>query len=165
MTLIKRTSIFIILSSTLLSCSEEKLSEHLTQDLSNKSSIVILSEKGCSVCNEKLANAITSQKYDSTLILVSALGVNIDISGIQENKYANDIVFKHNLDLSSLGIEQSGVILLSKEKNIDSIININALEIEEQIQLVKSLYNTSENQKTKTGNSEKKQNSKHIQQD
>ena len=142
MTLTKHILIFTLLSSVLLSCKQEnKLHTYLANRQLGMAyhSIVILTEKGCPACNSALANTLTSYEYDSTLIVVNALGTVIDLTNIKQNKLNNTIVLDYQEEYREWGGHGSSVILLNKEVEIDSIINIEARQLSEQLAFIKRL--------------------------
>lgn len=133
---------FILWSSLLLSCvSNNKVHNYLEdRDLGTAyHSIIILTEKGCPSCNSNLANTISSFDFDSTLIIVNALGTIIDLTYINQNKLKNPIVFDFQEEYERLGLKGSGVILLNENLEVDSVFKIDARELVQQLEFVKSL--------------------------
>jgi len=142
MTLTKPILIFTLLSSLLFSCAEDKKAHNYlkNQNLGTAyHSIVVLTEKGCPTCNSSLANTITSLQYDSTLIVVSALGTIIDLTDIQQNQLNNTLVYDYQEQFKELGLFDSGVILLNNQLEIDSIFKIEAQQLPQQLAFIKRL--------------------------
>lgn len=102
-------------------------------------SIIILTEKGCPSCNSNLANTIVSFEFDSTLIIVNALGTIIDLTDINQNLHNNSIIFDYQEEYKGLGLNGSGVILLNENLEADSIFKIDARELVHQLEFMKSL--------------------------
>lgn len=133
---------FILLISVFLSCKQKnKFHEYLESHQLGKTyhSIIVLTEKGCPPCNSGLANTVTQHKFDSTLIVVNALGTLIDLTEIKKNVLENTLVFDYKEEYYELGIKNSGVILLNKNLEIDSIFKIDAMQLTQQLEFVKSL--------------------------
>lgn len=142
MTLTKPILIFTLLSSMLAACTADK---KVTLFLKNQDlgtayhSIVVLTEKGCPTCNSSLASTITSLHYDSTLMVINALGTNIDLTDIKENQLNNTLVNDYKEHYKELGLNGSGVILLNHQLEIDSIFKIEAQQLSQQLAFIKQL--------------------------
>lgn len=142
MTLTKPILIFILLSSVFLSCKQEnKFHKYLeSQQLRTAyHSIIILTEKGCPACNSSLANTITRHTFDSTLIVVNALGTIIDLTEIKQNELENTLIYDYKEEYHELGLKGSGVILLNENLEVDSIFKIDAIQLTQQLEFVRNL--------------------------
>ena len=100
--------------------------------------IALINESGCIGCNQYFAKEI--KKFinnNNGIILVSASGAIVDISPYiadsVENVFRIDIRELEKLQL----INKSGLIFL-KDKNIDTIVEIRANDIKEQLNFINS---------------------------
>lgn len=142
MTLTKPILIFTLLSSVLVACTADKKAAIFlkNQDLGTAyHSIVVLTEKGCPTCNSSLASTITSLQYDSTLMVINALGTIIDLTDIKQNQLNNTLVYDYKERYKELGLNGSGVILLNNQLEIDSIFKIEARQLPQQLAFIKGL--------------------------
>lgn len=142
MTLKKPILKFILSISMFIACTEQSnVSTYLNNHhLENKyHSIIVLTEKGCPNCNSNLANTITDIAFDSTLLVVNALGTVIDLTDIRKNDLKNDLIYDYKEDYKELGLSGSGVILIDENLEIDSIIRLDASELLQQLNFIQTL--------------------------
>lgn len=101
-------------------------------------SILILSEEGCMSCNKMFSNLLQCFiNKPNAIILISASGTRIDISPFQHDSIKN-VLFDESNEFSDLNlVEKSGAIFLHKGQ-IDTIINIEARNLEEQLGYIKN---------------------------
>lgn len=142
--------IFILLSSLLLACMHNtSVSTYLEiHSLKNKfHSIIVLTEEGCPNCNSNLADVIAHSKFDSTLLVVNALGTVIDLTELRQNEMSNTIVYDYQENYKEFGLKGSGVILLNENLEVDSVIKIDARDLVQQLEFVKNLSNENKHKK------------------
>lgn len=100
--------------------------------------ILVLTGKGCLNCNKSFAYLIEGMLVENTLIVVTAVGTSVDVSEFSKNK-ADNIVFDYkNYFKRNNILDKSGAIFLSENK-IDTIITIEAKDIEAQLRYIQSI--------------------------
>jgi len=125
-----------------ISCTskEEKDSEQLKQFLTEVSpegkvveNILVLTENGCPNCNRSFAIFLEQQLLnEQTLCVVSAQGHIIDLSPFIDNE--NILLdFDGELKRKYPFINQSSAILLDKNGTVDTVVEIEATDLEQSL--------------------------------
>ncbi len=98
--------------------------------------VVVLSENGCVPCNTRFAEFILyGIKKSSSIILVTASGARIDLSKLdEENK---NILYDQNITDTPYTLFNESKIIFINNNSIDTIITIDARQIEKQFELIK----------------------------
>lgn len=99
--------------------------------------IFILTERGCVSCNRSFSNFIEKELDDHSLCILNASGRIVDISYYLENELKNVAFDYDNLFITNNIVETSSVIYL-KNKEIDTIIELNVEQLERQFKFFKS---------------------------
>lgn len=99
--------------------------------------IFILTERGCVSCNRSFSNFIEKELDDHSLCILNASGRIVDISYYLENELKNVVFDYDNLFITNNIVETSSVIYL-KNKEIDTIIELNVEQLEKQFKFFKS---------------------------
>lgn len=99
-------------------------------------SVLVLSEEGCITCNKSYAllleKLVNSPKC---VIVINASGTRLDISDFSSDSITN-VYFDDKDDFRSLGLlESSGAIFIGGKK-IDTIVELNAKGLEEQLSFI-----------------------------
>jgi hypothetical protein len=111
------------------------------------SRIFILTEKGCINCNRSFSKVIEEEINDSTLCIISASGIMVDISSFQNGMQKNVIFDYDNFFINNDLINTSSIGYLVRGE-LDTIIELSAAELQNQFRLIKSNpFNLSETKK------------------
>ena len=132
---------FLIISICFSSCQEnEKYKNENLQLFENNEfyisdsvqKIIIISEQGCHSCNKTLYDFFQSNKKNpNCYYIINALGTVLDLSEVKNN---NDKNFKL-LNSKDKFFNETKIIMINNKK-IDTIIKINAQEINAQISYI-----------------------------
>ncbi len=102
------------------------------KNITNYKYLIVLNELGtCMNCNNIFSKKMGKNiDNDSLLFIVSSSGLLIDISPYLDKKEKNNIIIDSNKEFDKLNlINHSSIIKIGKQK-IDTIIEINPLNIE-----------------------------------
>jgi hypothetical protein len=113
---------------------KQYISNNFKQDISNKyNKIYVLTEQGCLPCNTKFTKFVANKiNEDSTLIIVNASGVYVDISEFLDKK--ENIFFTKQSSNDSLF--NTSKILFLKNNQLDTIIYINPSKLQSQFEYI-----------------------------
>jgi len=106
-----------------------------------KSNILVLSNYGCPVCNERFYELITSKKSQNCLYVINNNGATFDVSDLIE--IDSDLIrydYQNLLLRANLITEYSSFIKLSPSEKIDTIVEIVPDNIENTIKYIKKQY-------------------------
>jgi len=145
--MLKKTSFLLFL--VLISCNynkrnyKKKSSELVefikSKNLDNKDSIttvLLLSDEGCFNCNNRFSKLIQNHiNRNNTLIIITASGAKIDISAFQDSNIKN-IYFDDINEIAQLNLTQNSGVFFLKNNEIDTIISIQAIDIENQLKFI-----------------------------
>ena len=149
---LKNSILLVFLSILIMGCTPKENRTPLeiflsdidsTKMISDYKAIVYVADaNACPSCLEKLAH--TTQDYllnkDSVLIIVNSTGARLDISAFKSDTLHN-VVFDYRGKFYQLELfksKGSGVVLLQNNQ-VDSIIEINAEDLEEKINFIKGI--------------------------
>jgi hypothetical protein len=97
--------------------------------------IFVLTEENCMSCNKYFAEIIKNyQNKKSAIIIVNAVGVRVDISEFKKKK-ADNIYYSINYNRNNSFVNKTKAIFLDN-KQIDTIINIEAKGLQQQIDFI-----------------------------
>ncbi|WP_136668834.1 hypothetical protein [Flavobacterium sp. H122] len=136
---------FIFLTSIITSCSfSEKSKDQILQTIIKDSlkvkkefnKIIVLTENECSSCNSSYSKFLENQIKSNALFIVGATGAEFDITYLDAvNK--NNIVYDYSNLLEKNGLLQNSGFILLKENKIDTIISLEAGNLDKQINYIR----------------------------
>jgi hypothetical protein len=143
--MVRKHLIYCVLINILLfSCAKrqndyEKITQYFqTKNIELKngySRIIVLTDNGCPSCTKSLARATEYSAQDTaTLWLITSLGNSIKIDDYIHKK---NVVIDWQMNEKELPIFSETKIIYLKTNDIDTIINIDAYELEEQLEYIK----------------------------
>lgn len=101
----------------------------------NINKLYVLTENGCHSCNKKFSDLILEKiNNDKSIFIITATGNQIDITPF-EIKH-NNVLKDRNITDTALGIFNETKIIYFKNNKIDTIITINALQLEHQFEII-----------------------------
>jgi hypothetical protein len=107
----------------------------------NTEGVFVLDDEGCLICNRIFSQTISKLlDNENVKFVVAANGNKVDISSFLEKKNHPNILMDLNKSiLTSSKLEHSAIIFLSNNQ-IDTIITLDAQELEKQMGIVKSKF-------------------------
>ena len=133
----KQSILFLLCSFLFISCKEEKYANETVQLFQNKqitipkkaNKIIVISEQGCHSCNKHFYEYFQSNKSNKNCYyIINASGAVLDISELKKGMNENFTLIN-----SKEPFFNETKIIVANNRQIDTIIKINAREITEQI--------------------------------
>ena len=101
----------------------------------NINKLYVLTENGCHLCNKKFSDLILEKiNNDKSIFIITATGDQIDITPF-EIKH-NNVLKDRNIKDTALSIFNETKIIYFKNNKIDTIITIDASQIENQFEII-----------------------------
>ncbi|CAN5458766.1 hypothetical protein BH10BAC1_BH10BAC1_08660 [soil metagenome] len=99
--------------------------------------IFVITENGCVPCNKKLAELCSySIHNNSCIMLITSTGTQVDISNF--NPAEKNIFFDQNVTETPYEIFYTSKVIFIKNKAIDTIITLDAHQLEKQFEIIKT---------------------------
>ncbi|MES2133961.1 MAG: hypothetical protein V4506_16535 [Bacteroidota bacterium] len=108
-----------------------KLNESFTK-------LFVVTENGCMPCNKKFLNLVKENLADTSAAFV--IGVSGNYFDIAELKSSKNIFMDQSILETGYQLFHRSKIIYLKHKNIDTIITIDARQIEEQFNIIKNRH-------------------------
>jgi hypothetical protein len=108
----------------------------------NTEGVFILDDEGCLACNRIFSQTISNLlDNDNIKFVIAANGNKVDISLFLEKKNSSNVLMDRNKTiLTSSKLEHSTIVFLHNNQ-IDTVITINAQDLENQMGIVKNRFN------------------------
>lgn len=143
---------FVFFSSLIYGCglqenenSIENLNLYLDK-FSNKSqqklAVLVVGDNGCPSCNKIFSTFVSNQLNNKNcLFIISANSSKVDISNFI-NKKASNVIIDDKKEFERFKLLKSSGLILMDRGEIDTIINIEANRIDEQLMFIENKINT-----------------------
>ena len=97
--------------------------------------LFVLTENGCHSCNKKFSDLVLENiNNDKSIFIITATGDQIDMTPF-EIKH-NNVLKDRNITDTALSILNETKIIYFRNNKIDTIITINALQLEHQFEII-----------------------------
>lgn len=108
---------------------------HKVQLSTKISKLFVLTEEGCIPCNKKFSEIVSDElNNEKTIILIAASGMRVDISGFKNGK---NVYFDNQINFSQNPAFINSKVIYFKENTIDTILNIEAKDFENIVELIR----------------------------